>query len=345
MRLLIVGPKWVGEWTESMDRAARELGHTTIPFYYDTYGVVRLKGGALERLPRSLRGPLAPVAAQIGRAWEVRMNRRLINMATAAQPDAIIILKGETLTGETLTALKSIKRPLVSWWVDDPFRAPQALRLFHLFDVLYMFDKGRLSELDTAGAQHIVYLPCACDQHTFRPQTLNPIDHVGLNCTIGFVAAFYPGRGALLGQMHGLDVGLWGPGWDAAPELQNLPPNTWRARRITATDTAKVYNLAKICPNVHHPQTQLGGLNTRTFEVLAAGGFELVDNVAGLEDNFEIGHEIVAYTSPVHWRELADYYLAHPDERTAIAARGRARVLHDHTYEERLKTILRTLPT
>jgi len=344
MRLLIVGPKWVGEWTESMERASRALGHMPLPFYYDTYGVVRLQGGAVGRLPKAARGRLNPFAAKLGRAWEARMNKRLIETARAAQPDAIIILKGETLTGDTLTALKALKCPLVSWWVDDPFRAPQAIRLFQLFDVLYMFDKGRLSELEVAGAKHIVYLPCACDHRTFQPQTLNPADYPNLNCTIGFVAAFYPGRGALLGQMQGLDVGLWGPGWDAAPELQQLSTSTWRGRRINATDAAKVYNLAKICPNVHHPQTQLGGLNTRTFEVLATGGFELVDNVAGLEDNFEIGREIVTYTSPAHWRELADYYLAHPDERAAIAARGRARVLRDHTYEERLKTILRTLP-
>jgi spore maturation protein CgeB len=343
MRLLIVGPKWVGEWTESLVRAARALGHTPIPFYYDTYGVVRLQGGAVGRLPRSLRGPLTPLAALIGRAWEARMNRRLIDTAAAAQPDAILILKGETLAGETLTALKSLQRPLVSWWVDDPFRAPQAIRLFQLFDVLYMFDKGRWSELETAGARRIVYLPCACDPQTFQPQTLNPADWPGLHCTIGFVAAFYPGRGALLGQMPGLDVGLWGPGWDAAPELQKLPACTWRGRRISAAAAAKVYNLAKICPNVHHPQTQIGGLNTRTFEVPAAGGFELVDTVAGLEDHFEIGREIVAYMSPAHWRELADYYLAHPAERAAIAARGRARVLRDHTYEERLKTILMTM--
>jgi spore maturation protein CgeB len=343
MRLLIIGPKWVGEWTESVARAARVLGHTPLPFYYDTYGVVRLQGGAVGRLPRSLRGPLLPFAAKIGRAWEARMNRRLIDMAVAAQPDAIIILKGETLTGDTLAALKSIKRPLVSWWVDDPFRVPQAIRLFHLFDVLYMFDKGRLSELEVAGAQHIVYLPCACDHQTFQPQRLNPADYPGLSCTIGFVAAFYPGRGALLGQMQGLEVGLWGPGWDAAPELQQLAPGTWRGRRIVASDAAKVYNLAKICPNVHHPQTQVGGLNTRTFEVLAAGGFELVDNVAGLEENFEVGREIVSYTSPAHFRELADHYLAHDDERRAISERGRARVLRDHTYNERLKTILRTM--
>ena len=344
MRLFIVGPKWVGEWTESMERAARALGHTPICFYYDTYGVTRLQGGAVGRLPASLRGVLDHAALRLGRAWEARMNRRLVAAVRAARPEAVIILKGETITGETLTALRDLGRPLVSWWVDDPFRAPQAMHLFPLFDVLYMFDKGRLAELEAAGARRIVYLPCACDHNTFRPQTLNPADYPALNCTVGFVAAFYPGRGALLGHLQGLDVGLWGPGWDAAPELQRLPPGTWRGRRITASDAAKVYNLAQICPNVHHPQTQIGGLNTRTFEVLAAGGFELVDNVAGLDENFEVGREIVSYTSPAHFRELADYYLAHDDERRAIAARGRARVLRDHTYEERLKTILRTLP-
>ncbi len=343
MRLFIVGPKWVGEWTESMERAARQLGHTPIPFYYDTYGVVRLQGGAVGRLPRSLRGLFRPIAVKIGRAWEARMNHRLAEAVTHSQLDAVIILKGETITGETITAFKSSGRPVVSWWVDDPFRAPQAMRLFHLFDVLYMFDKGRLSELEAIGAQRMVYLPCACDHVTFRPMALKPSDYPALNCMVGFVAAFYPGRGALLGHMQGLDVGLWGPGWDAAPELQQLAPGTWRGRRIVAADAAKVYNLAKICPNVHHPQTQVGGLNTRTFEVLAAGGFELVDNVAGLEENFEGGREIVSYTSPAHFRELADYYLAHPDEREAISKRGRARVLRDHTYEERLKTILRTM--
>jgi spore maturation protein CgeB len=343
MRLFIVGPKWVGEWTESMNRAARALGHTPIIFYYDRYGAMRLQGGAVGRLPKSLHSTLNPIAAKIGRVWEAGMNRRLIASVKTSQPDAIIILKGETITGETLDVLKSNQRPLVSWWVDDPFRVPQAVRLFHQFDVLYMFDKGRLSELEANGAKRIVYLPCACDHTTFRPMALNPSDYPALHCTIGFVAAFYPGRGALLSHMRGLDVGLWGPGWDAAPELQQLAPNTWRGRRIVAANAAKLYNLAKVCPNVHHPQTQIGGLNTRTFEVLAAGGFELVDHVAGLEENFEVGREIATYSSSAHFRELADYYLAHPDKRATISERGRARVLRDHTYEERLKTILGTM--
>lgn len=68
-----------------------------------------------------------------------------------------------------------------------------------------------------------------------------------------------------------------------------------------------------------------------------------MDDVPGLEELFEIGREIVVYKSPQHFRELADYYLAHPAERDAIMERGRARVMRDHTYEQRLRVILDTV--
>jgi spore maturation protein CgeB len=87
----------------------------------------------------------------------------------------------------------------------------------------------------------------------------------------------------------------------------------------------------------------MGGLNMRTFEVPAAGGFELVDDVPGLEEHFEIGKEMIVYTSPAHFRELTDYYLSHPGERAAVIERGRARVMRDHTYQQRLSVILKTL--
>jgi hypothetical protein len=34
MRLFIVGPRWVGEWTEGVGRAAGNLGHQVALFYY-----------------------------------------------------------------------------------------------------------------------------------------------------------------------------------------------------------------------------------------------------------------------------------------------------------------------
>jgi spore maturation protein CgeB len=343
MRLFIVGPRWVGEWTEGLGRAGDALGHKVALFYYLDGDSNYLKDEAKKRLPPILQKGLRAGLNQVRRAQTVLMNRRLIAAVSAFQPDAIVILKGETIFRETLVTLRTLKIPLVSWWVDDPFRFPKLLEHFELFDMVYAFDKECVTNLQERGIKHVMYLPCACDQTTFYPQSLDPSDYPVLNCTVGFVAVYYPERSALLGQMKGLDLGLWGSDWDKAAELGEFPSGTWRGLRICAADAAKVYNLAKICPNAHHAQTRLGGINTRTFEILAAGGFEVVDNVPGLGDLFEVGSEIVAYSSPAEFRELTEYYLSHPSARAAIIERGRSRVLSDHTYEKRLEVILKTL--
>ncbi len=343
MKLFIVGPRWAGEWTEAVGRAAVALGCRTATFYYRTDTLGGLKGMAKQQLHPSIQKIMRWGAQKVRSSKDILMNRRLITAVRAFQPDIILILKGETIYPETLVTLRKEKVPLVSWWVDDPFCFPDLLESFNLFDMLYMFDREGVTKLEAEGVKHIMYLPCACDQTTYHPQSLNPRDYPDLDCTIGFVAMYHPMRAALLGQMKGWDVGLWGSDWELAQELHELPPNTWRGPQISTANAAKVYNLAKICPNVHHPQTRFGGLNTRAFEIPAAGAFELIDYVPGLEEHFDVGREIVAYTSPAQFRELAKYYLAHPDERAAIAERGRARVLRDHTYGRRIETILKTL--
>ncbi len=343
MKLFIIGPEWIGAWGEPMQRAAIALGHTASLFYYQTLGLANLRRQAEHRLPPVVHRLLRAAGNVSRRYRELQMNRRLVSEARAFRPDMIIMLKGETVTRATLESLRALRAPMATWWVDDPFRFPNLIPDFELFDGVYMFDKDCIAKLQAMGIKRLVYMPCACDPATFHPQTLDPAAYPALKCTIGFVATYHPTRAALVSQMHGWEVGLWGSGWEGVPELQALPAGTWRAEQITPAEAAKVYNLAPICPNVHHPQTRWGGLNTRTFEVPAAGGFELVDDVPGLEENFEVGHEIVPYTSPAHFRELTHFYLAHPEERAAIAERGRARVLRDHTYEQRLATILRTV--
>lgn len=343
MRMFIVGPRWVGEWTEGVERAAVALGYMTALFYYRSDTLGGLKGMAKKRLHPILQKVLRFAAKGLRSSQDVLMNRRLIVAVRAFQPDVILILKGETISWESLMTLRAQNIPLATWWVDDPFRFPMYLRHFELFDMVYMFDKECVANLEARGVKHVMYLPCACDQTTFYPQSLDPADYPDLNCTIGFVAMYHPVRAALLSYMKGLDIGLWGGGWEAARELHELPRRSWRGQHISASNAAKVYNLARICPNVHHSQTRFGGLNTRTFEILAAGGFELVDNVPGLEENFDVGREIVVYSSPANFRELTEYYLSHPAERIAIIERGRARVIRDHTYKKRLGVILKTL--
>ena len=55
--------------------------------------------------------------------------------------------------------------------------------------------------------------------------------------------------------------------------------------------------------------------------------------------------EVVTYDSPSELVEKVRHYVAHPDERRAIAAAGQRRTLAEHTYRhrmEQLDALLRT---
>ncbi|MCH7596291.1 MAG: FkbM family methyltransferase [Planctomycetes bacterium] len=85
------------------------------------------------------------------------------------------------------------------------------------------------------------------------------------------------------------------------------------------------------------------GLNMRHFEITAAGGFMLCYQQPELAEQFEIGTECVVFTSETDLIEKIDYYLAHPDERNAIAQAGQKRTLSQHLYRHRLESLLRAV--
>ncbi len=347
MKILLVGPQWMGGWLEGMEHAALKLGHQVMVFRYDTPkapNVARNKLRIASHIPRAFRPLFMPLAIYYGTAWERGMNQELLDVNRSFPAELIIILKGETIQVETLAALQAPNRRIVSWWVDDPIRYfpdyPHLQEQLKLMDMLFIFDRGRFNDLRSYGISRLFHLPCACDPEVYFPRKPGPSDYERFGCEVGLIASYYQERGALLKYMRGLDVAIWGYDWDKADELRELPPGTWRGSSLTGEYVATVYNIARICPNIHHAQTLFGGLNMRTYEIPAAGGFELVDDVSGLEEQFEIGKEIVVYKSPQHFRELADYYLAHPAEREVLVKRGRARVMRDHTYQQRLRVIL-----
>ena len=81
----------------------------------------------------------------------------------------------------------------------------------------------------------------------------------------------------------------------------------------------------------------------RTFEVLAAGTLLLTNALEG-DDFHRLGLEdrkhLVLYHHPEELLERLTYYLAHPDERRAIAAAGAQVVRARHTYTHRLGQLL-----
>jgi spore maturation protein CgeB len=81
-------------------------------------------------------------------------------------------------------------------------------------------------------------------------------------------------------------------------------------------------------------------VNPRTFELAACGAFQLCDDRKLLPELFEVGEEIITFSSLEDMREKMEHYLAHPEERKAVCERARARVIRDHSYGRRIEQML-----
>lgn len=68
-------------------------------------------------------------------------------------------------------------------------------------------------------------------------------------------------------------------------------------------------------------------------------------HVKGIEECFELGKELVTYEfgNFPQLAELIQYYYANPDERQQIRRAGHARTRRDHTYRNRMESMLEVL--
>ncbi|OQX22472.1 MAG: hypothetical protein BWK80_30415 [Desulfobacteraceae bacterium IS3] len=79
------------------------------------------------------------------------------------------------------------------------------------------------------------------------------------------------------------------------------------------------------------------GGNIRLFETTGTGSFLLTQYHEKLTQYFEPGKEIETFRDEKELIDKIDYYLAHPEEREAIARRGQERCLRDYSMENRAK--------
>lgn len=108
-------------------------------------------------------------------------------------------------------------------------------------------------------------------------------------------------------------------------------------RAYTPEEVGRVYSQARIVFNC----SIAGDVNMRIFEGTACGALVLTDATSnGLGELFEIGREIVVYRDDVDLLEKIAYYLAHEEEREAIARAGQRRTLREHTYLHRMERLI-----
>ena len=111
---------------------------------------------------------------------------------------------------------------------------------------------------------------------------------------------------------------------------------------IPNSELYKYYSSCKILLNDHWEDMRDWDFpSNRLFDALACGTFVISDKIPSAETLFE--GNIVTYDDADDLNKKIEYYLTHEEERKEKAQKGMEIVLKNHTFDNRVDTIINSL--
>jgi len=304
--------------------AFRSFGHEVDTFNYRAFHLHRFGGG------RSL------------------LARLLLRKVASYKPDFVFVTKGESIAKGTIQRITRQGIVTAAWTMDSPFgkeNSQNTLQNIDEYTHFFVFDASYLPALRRINANSHL-LPCCVDPELHCE--VIPYAQRTWPYALGFVGSQYPNRQEFLSHFTSLDLHIWGHRWEEQTRKTSLHAHIEPERLFADRNerdlarTCEIWNSTRINLNPHFPHSKLHP-NLRVFELLATNSFQLTDNLQGLSDMFELGKELVTYSSVTECQEKIKYYLEHPQEMYKITAAGRKRVLRDHTYRNRMGDVLKII--
>jgi GT2 family glycosyltransferase len=217
----------------------------------------------------------------------------------------------------------------VLWQISHPDLASP--ELYERYDVVFVASAPFAARMAPLAGVPVLPLHQATDPARFHPADGGP-EHELL-----FVGNSRNVRRRILDDLRPVthELAVYGAGW--TPDL--LDPRHLAGESIPNRELHRYYAAAKIVLSDHWSDMRDEGfIANRLYDALASGAFVISDHVDGIDEEFDGG--VVTYRTPAELRELVDRWLADPEGRREVAARGRRAVLERHTFAHRVKEIL-----
>lgn len=261
------------------------------------------------------------------------LGTKLMSLAQAQKPDAVIIVKGKRL--DPGITQKLARQTLVAYRYMDAQLHPYVAGHAAASHLTFVTGEHLIEPLSgIAGSGNVHHLLEGCDPEIHRPADFDK----GYACDIGFVGAPASDRIYLLRlcQKAGYKVRIWGPpGW---------PQNLGYSRSFAyGRDFARVCASAKIILGVNSRNDQPGYFSDRAFLALACRGFYLANYVPGLEKYFEDQKHLVWFKDQSEMLGMIEKYINDDPGRAKIAAAGQALAYDKYTWENSMRTMTEIL--
>lgn len=260
------------------------------------------------------------------------------------EPDLVLCMAQAPMSRQGLAKLRKDNVATAMWFMED-YRLFTYWRAFAPFyDVFAVIQKEPfLSELAGNGVSNALYLPLAADPSVHKPLALTEEEKTRFGAKLSFMGAGYPNRRTAFKQLVKFGLTIWGTEWEDDPVLEPLV--RMQGARVSTEDAVRIFNAATINLNLHSnvkaEATVSHGdfVNPRTYEIAASGAFQLVDSRSLMPELFA-ADDLATFGSLEELKEKISYFMERPEERASYATRGRERVLKDHTYAARMRTLM-----
>lgn len=338
LNIAVVGPMYGGSLpiTTYLANAFRTLGHCTLLVEndpaWDLYQA--MTEGVQDRT----------ASTQLGRMFANLLGEWTYARVAEFNPEICIVMAQAPVGPAFPLRLAKLGIVTAFWYVENWRHLPYWKDIAPNYDCFFHIQPGEFErKLGEIGCAHHAFVQTGCDPDAHKPTALEPEERDTYGCDLSFAGAGYYNRLQLFKGLTDYDFKLWGVAW---PERELAKRLVGGEKRFSSEEFMKIVAGSKINLNLHSSTTHDGvdpkcdAINPRVFEIAAAGGFQLCDPCIGLEEHFDFDRELPVYRDIKELRAKIDYYLAHPDEREAIAQRARKRALRDHTYANRAQQML-----
>lgn len=272
------------------------------------------------------------------------ISQALLAKVEAFEPDLVFCMAQAPVSRQALKKLRKAGVATAMWFVEDYKLFPYWRAFAPYYDIFAVIQKEPFTqELASLGVTNSLYLPMAALPSLHRPIDLTEEEKSMYGSRVSFLGAGYPNRREAFLHLDKTSFKIWGNEWDGATEL--MPYVQRNGERIGSEEATKIYNATTININLHssvEPNIFIGKgdfVNPRTFELAAAGAFQLVDK-RGLMPELFAEDELACFSTLEELKEKIDYFLNRPEERSTVVEKSRARVLKEHQYVHRIKTFL-----
>lgn len=173
-----------------------------------------------------------------------------------------------------------------------------------------------------------LFFPEASDPAIFHPMPELPKIY-----DVSFVGGRYGIRKKIVDALRksGIKVSAYGSGWEGGRiDTESVPILFAQSKIILGVGT------------IGH-SSDFYTLKMRDFDAPMSGSLYLTHDNSDLRMLFSVGKEIATYRSIEDCVAKAKYYLAHSDEREALAQAGRQRAIAEHTWDSRFSALFSIL--